>query len=126
MIVGAQNQRWQLLGTWRYSIAAGILLFAVTLILLHGNPRILLFGPREVPQQMLLLASIGTSIGRVVLGGAFAFGCALFISLVLYVVSKRRVFYVTLAFLVLAITPPPIWSTVVIMWLGIGWYGPDT
>jgi len=118
------NQPWNLLGTWRYSMIAVSLLFSVTLILLYENPRILIFGPTVVPQQMLLMESIAISIGRVVIGGIISFGVALIVSLALFIVCKRQVFYPTLVFLVCAITPPPIWSTIVIMWLGIGQLSP--
>lgn len=106
--------RWPLLlGVSGSFLSASWLLAATT-------PRLLIVGPKEVPQQMLLLDSFGSSILRVLAGGGLAFGLALAVALLLSQSSRLVKKSGMWSALLIALTPPPIWSTVSILLLGLG------
>lgn len=120
MITRTMPRHFSILNRWVFPFGACIVLFALDLSLLSGSHRILLWGPREVPQQMLFLPSLFTSLGRVAVGGLLSFVLALAVTLTVFIVLRHRITIPMLGCLLIAITPPPIWSTLVILGLGIG------
>ncbi len=108
------------LSHWPLRAGIALLCLGLSSAFVFESRRVLLVGPREIPQQMIAVESWLGSLGRVFVGA----GSSFFIGLIVIVVLARAPRFVTLtvmsASLLFAITPPPIWSTVSLLWFGLG------
>ncbi len=105
---------------YRKEFFVGSVLLCLSALFLLKNNRVLFWGPKDVPQQMIFADSLALSMARVVASVTISFILSLIIATSLFHLKPKitKMFFILL--LLFAITPPTIWSTIVVMLVGLG------
>lgn len=102
-----------------FVIILGAGFFLLSALLVWNTGAVMLIGPKEVPQQMVLLDSVLISMARVLVGSAFSFVLASTVATASFYAIRPLCHTIMLVAMILAITPPPVWSSLVVLTVGL-------